>query len=31
MEFTWHEELAPAREQAIETGRPLLHFFWAPG
>ena len=29
--FTWQEELAPARAEALETGKLLLSFFWAPG
>jgi hypothetical protein len=30
-EFAWHTELAPARAAALESGRLLLSFFWAPG
>jgi len=29
--FSWHEDLAPAREAALERGQLLVSFFWAPG
>jgi hypothetical protein len=29
--FSWRSELAPARAEALENGKLLLSFFWAPG
>jgi hypothetical protein len=31
MMFDWKTELAPARAEALESGKLLLSFFWAPG